>query len=121
MAKWARPLVECSVGADLPRLGNKHEVRGEDGSVVLHPSMDENAKPFETVSELFRVLHGSVIAMPKYGSHFIGSLGEQRNMTCSSPSTFVHLSMTLNRQLILHKLQMNIVTNWVKIILSVNY
>lgn len=54
MAKWTRPLSECSVGADLPRLGSKHEIRDENGSVVL--SFPEEHSQFETVSTLFRVL-----------------------------------------------------------------
>lgn len=64
MAKWTRPLADCSVGADLPRLGNKHEVRGEDGSILLASVQQEveGTRPFESVAELFRVLSEYVIS-----------------------------------------------------------
>lgn len=55
--KWTRPLQKCSVGADLPRLGNKHEIRNEKGEVIFPPPSGLNDHDhFPTVKELFHSL-----------------------------------------------------------------
>lgn len=53
-SKITRPIDKCSIGADLPRLGNKHSVFSEDGSLLYSAEASDEVPTF--IAQLFKVL-----------------------------------------------------------------